>query len=325
MVRNVERYLKDNIDNNITIKPWKSLNELPLFLKKAYTFYEMEILSKTCILLEVSDDMPGVEVLQKHINRIAEITNQPIVLYYKKMTQYRRKSLINNRIPFVIDDGQMYLPFLGIDLKQAPQFIEKSKGKFSASTQRAFLFFLYNKDLVINTTEFAERMGITLMTASRNLNDLYDASLMMYEVGGKTGRSKEYRRISDPLYFKNGSQYIKSPVKKVLYVTEVPEGTLDAGLLALAELSQLNPPGQLVKAMGMAQFNENKIVIIRNSDIVKDQKGVELQIWNYDPKQFSDSNQVDLLSLYASLRDEKDERIELALEKAMKGESWYTG
>ena len=80
------------------------------------------------------------------------------------------------------------------------------------------------------------------MTASRALNDLYDANLLIYEIGGKTGRSKEYRRISDPEYFEKGRRFIKSPVKKVVYVKSAPAGTLVAGLEALAELSMINPP-----------------------------------------------------------------------------------
>ena len=89
---------------------------------------------------------------------------------------------------------------------------------------------------------FAEKLGLTVMTASRALNDLYDANLLIYEIGGKTGRSKEYRRISDPEYFEKGRRFIKSPVKKVVYVKSAPAGTLVAGLEALAELSMINPP-----------------------------------------------------------------------------------
>ncbi|MCF8020028.1 MAG: plasmid pRiA4b ORF-3 family protein [Vallitaleaceae bacterium] len=48
-----------------------------------------------------------------------------IVLLYKDITRYRRKSLIENRIAFVIEDGQMYLPFLGLDLKKGKNMLKK--------------------------------------------------------------------------------------------------------------------------------------------------------------------------------------------------------
>lgn len=324
MVMTAEPYLKENIDNHVTIKPWRDKNKFPVLLRNIYNFYEMTILDTPCILLEVLDETPGVDVIQKHIKRIEELANQQIVLYYKEISRYRRKSLIENRIPFVIEDGQMFLPFLGLNLKKAPQYVESEVNTFSTSAQLAYLYFLYNKDVVVNATEFAEKMGYTVMTASRALNNLYNAKLIIYEIGGKTGRSKEYRRIPDPEYFEKGHVYIKSPVNKVVYVNRVPEGVLIAGLDALAGLSMMNPPGHPVRAISRGQLNKQEIEIIKNKDIVKDEKLVELEIWDYEPKQFTDKKHVDLMSLYASLKEEKDERIEQALEEVLQGETWYT-
>ena len=319
----IEPYLKENIDDYVTIKPLQDKNKFPVFLRNIYNFYEIRILDNLCILLEILDEAPGIDAIEKHIKGIEELTNQHIVLYYKEITRYRRKSLIENRIPFIIEDGQIFLPFLGLDLKKAPQYVDEEVSAFSTSAQLAFLYFLFNKDAVINTAEFAQKMGFTTMTASRALNDLYNAKLITYRIGGKTGRSKEYRRISDPEYFKKGRAYIKTPVKRVVYVKRAPEKTLIAGLDALAELSMMNPLGHQVRAISCDQLNEQDIKIIKNKDIVKDQKFVELEIWDYDPKLFTDKKHVDIMSLYASLKEEKDERIEQALEEVLRGETWY--
>lgn len=319
----IEPYLKENIDDHVTIKPLQDKNKFPVILRNNYNFYEIRILDNLCILLEILDEAPGVDAIEKHIKRIEELTNQHIVLYYKQITRYRRKSLIENRIPFIIEDGQIFLPFLGLHLKKAPQYVDEEVSTFSTSAQLAFLYFLFNKDAVINTAEFAQKMGFTTMTASRALNDLYNAKLITYRIGGKTGRSKEYRRISDPEYFKKGRAYIKTPVKRVVYVKRAPEKTLIAGLDALAELSMMNPLGHQVRAISCDQLNKQDIKIIKNKDIVKDQKFVELEIWDYDPKLFTDKKHVDIMSLYASLKEEKDERIEQALEEVLRGETWY--
>ncbi|MFA9424406.1 MAG: MarR family transcriptional regulator [Sedimentibacter sp.] len=324
MILTVEPYLKENIDEHVTIKLEKEKNKFPVFLRNIYNFYEMRILDIPCVLLEILDEAPGVDVIEKHIKRIEELTNQQIVLYYKAITWYRRKSLIENRISFIIEDGQVFLPFLGLDLKKTPQYVDKEVTTFSASAQLAFLYFLYNKDAVVNTTEFARKMGFTTMTASRALNELYDTKLVTYEIGGKTGRSKEYERISDPEYFEKGHVYMKTPVKRVVYVQKVPENALIGGLEALAELSMINPPGYMVRAISSKCLNKQDIQIIKNKDIVKDQKFVKLEIWEYDPKLFTEKKCVDLMSLYASLKEEKDERIEQALEEILRGEVWYT-
>lgn len=320
----VESYLKENIDDNVTIKPWKYKNKLPIFLRNIYSFYDMRILDINCTLVEILDESPSIDVIEKHIKRIKEITNHEIVLYYKETTRYRRKSLIKNCIPFIIEDGQMFLPFLGLDLKKAPEYIDKVVSSFSTSTQLAFLYFLYNKDSVVNTTELAEKLRFTTMTASRALNDLYDAKLVTYKVGGKTGRSKEYQRIPDPEYFKKGHVYLKTPVRQVVYVENVPENALISGLEALAILSMINPPQHSIRGISSRWLKDKDIKIIKNKDIIKDKKLVELEIWDYDPKLFTNKLHVDIMSLYASLKEEKDARIEQALEYVLRGETWYT-
>ncbi|MCE5196925.1 MAG: MarR family transcriptional regulator [Negativicutes bacterium] len=327
MTKVIEQYLRENIDDRVRISPWKDKEKFPIFLRNIYLFHEMTILDTSCVLLEIIEEAPGVDMIQKQIKRIEELSNQQPVLYYKEITAYRRRSLIENRIPFVIENGQMYLPFLGLDLSRTPQNRDGVKKilNFSTSVQVAYLFFLYHKDTVLNTLTFAEKMGITGMTASRILNDLHNVKLITYEIAGMTGRSKEYRRIPDPEYFEIGRSYIKSPVKKVVYVKRAPENTLVAGLEALAELSMMNPPGHLVRAISRKQFDKEELEIITNSDIIKDENLVELEIWDYNPKQFTESKYVDMLSLYASLKDDKDERVEQALDEVLRGEPWYTG
>ncbi|GEM_PF-3944963 len=42
---------------------------------------------------------------------------------------------------------------------------------------------------------------------------------------------------------------------------------------------------------------------------------MEIEIWKYDPELFAREGVVDPLSLYMSLKDTKDERVEMALEQ----------
>ena len=320
----VETYLKENIDEQLTIKPWLKKNNISISLREKYNFYEMTILDTPCILIEVMDEKPNVDQIEKHMKQIENLTNRQMVLFYKDITRYRRKSLIENRIAFVIEGGQMYLPFLGIDLKKVQEHVEEKVKAFTPPAQVAYLYFLYHKEAIMNTTEFAEKLGFNKMTASRALNDLYHANLITYEIGGKTGRSKEYKRIPDPDYFFRGRDYLKTPVRKTIYTKTKPMGALKSGLDALAGLSMINPPVHSIMAMERNKLNKQQVEIVKNIDLIKDKELVELELWDYNPRLFSDKHHVDLLSLYASLKEETDERIQQALEEALRGETWYT-
>lgn len=324
MVMTIEHYLKENVDNQVTIKYWIKNNKFPIYLRDRYNFYDMTILGTKCVLVETVDEIANIDQLKKHIKQIKDIADRENVLFFKDISRYRRKSLIESRVAFVIEDGQMYLPFLGLDLKKAQEDIQGEVKGFTTPAQVAYIFFLYNKEAVVNTTEFAAKIGFNKMTASRALNELYNANLITYETGGKTGRSKKYMRITDPGYFLKGRDYLKTPVRKTIYVKTKPVDALSAGLDALASLSMINSPGYSVSAIARNKLNEDQIGIIKNKDLVKDIQPVELQLWDYDPRLFSDKYHVDLLSLYASLKEETDERIEQALEKVLRDEPWYT-
>lgn len=324
MLLAIEPYLKNNIDDQIKIKKWKDAHKIPIFLRSIYNFHTMKILGIDCILLEIIGQAPSIDLIKKHINRIEKITDKQIVLYYKAITRYRKKSLIEENISFVIEDGQMFLPFLGLHLKNKDSYEEKEIKTFTPSAQITYLYFLYKKEMIVNATEFSKIFGWNLMTASRALNELYNAKLLTYVVGGQTGRSKEYRRIADPDYFKKGSVFLSSPIKKIVYVKKPPKESYIAGLEALSKLSMINPPNCKVRAINDGYLNDKDLEIIKNTDIIKDENLVELQVWSYDPKLFIKNNIVDIASLYLTLKEENDERIEQALEEALRDQTWYT-
>lgn len=319
----IEHYLRHNIDSNLVLKPWPDTNQIPIFLRETYHFFWLNMLETECILLKVIDDTPDIAEIQKHTRQINRLTNLPIGLMYQNISRYRRKTLIANRIPFVIEDGQMYLPFLGLDLQKAPEDLPEHAGRFSTPAQMAFLYFLYHPDSIINTTEFAGLMNFNLMTASRALNELYRANLLTYKIGGKTGRSKNYHRISDPDFFLLGRTYLKSPISTIVYSKTKPTAALLSGLEALADLSHLNPPDHPTLAINKKLLDQEKIVIINNRELIRDEKLVKLELWDFDPRLFSEKQHVDLASLYASLKDQTDERIASALDEVLKGEPWY--
>lgn len=321
----LEEYLQNNIATNIKISRWKYNNKFPIFLNEIYKFYFTEILGRDCLLLEIQDEAMGITVLNKHIKLIKSIMDDEVIFVYKTISRFRRKSLIEQRIPFVVEDKQMFLPFLGLDLKELKDKHKEEIRTFSDSTQLTFLYFLYNKELKINGTELAETLNVTAMTASRVLNELHNLGLIAYEIGGKTGRSKEYRRIGDPEYYNEGSKYLKNPVKDTVCVEKIKENYPVAGLEALSMISMVNPPDRKVRAIFKKDFDRIKDKIILDKARIMDEKIDELEVWCYDPVFLSKNNIVDLVSLSLSLGEINDERIEQALEQRMETEEWYMG
>lgn len=321
----IEEYLKENIDDEITIIPYLDINAFSMTLRENYNFYLMYILNRTFVLVEVAYNLPEMEQLQKQINQVHNITDKDVVLVLKEISIYRRKALIKNKISFVIENGQMYLPFIGLDLKKINYTTKEKKKIFSTPAQIAFQYFLINKDVEINTSDYAQTIDINIMTASRALNELYETNLIKYKIEGETGRSKVYRRIEDPMYFLKAREYLKNPIRKIVYTHTKPEGALIAGIDALSLRSMINPPDHRIVAIDIKRLSELKYYTENKNDYIYNVKPIEVQLWDYDPKMFThNNNHVNLISLYASLKDERDERIEQALNEVLRGETWYT-
>jgi DNA-binding transcriptional regulator GbsR (MarR family) len=322
LISAVKEYLKENIDDHVIISPWNK-KVLPIHLRETYDYHIVKLLDSEFLLLPVLYGNPGIEQVKKHQLTLREYSKLPIVILHKKISTYRRKAYLKNRIPFIVEGGQVYLPFMSLDISQTPKVIVQTSEKFSLLGQQAFLLFLYDVNLKMNATEFAEKFGVSNMSASRALNELNSARLLTYSIGGQTGRSKIYSRLPDDDYFIMGQNYLESPVKRTIYVTKAPTSAFIAGTEALSKLTSINPQKSPVRAIYYK--DAGSLDVITNQDRIKEEKPVELQLWKYNPKTFSASEYVDLASLFLSLQGENDERVSQALEGLMREQTWYTG
>ena len=118
--------------------------------------------------------------------------------------------------------------------------------------------------------------------------------------------------------------YLNTPVKKRLYVAssmQTGSGSL-AGQSALARYSMLAEPKVPVFAFSGDEWK----VRIQHDQIVAltlpEPGAFEIELWKYAPALFGQEGRVDRLSLYLSLRDSADERIQSALDALWGGMEW---
>lgn len=168
----------------------------------------------------------------------------------------------------------------------------------------------------------ATALGYSAMTMTRAFDELTAASLGQIST---SGRRRQFRLGASPRSFWSATlPLLCSPVKKRIY-TRGPVAAISgprAGLLALSDTTMLMAPERDTLAMSGHEWrtlrNQRDLVEAPEQDL----DAVEIEIWSYSPAQLADNGRVDPLSLYLSLRNSGDERVEAALEELMGQIEW---
>ena len=236
---------------------------------------------------------------------------------------YNRKRLVEQRVPFMVPGNQMYLPMLGIDFREHFKRLRTIPVVFSPSTQALVIHcLLRGTGEEMTPAQMSQRLGCSPMTMTRAFDELEAAAL------GKIWRQGRERRLcfGEPKreVWAKIQRFLRSPVAKRLYIRQprpLPEG-LRAGLAALAQYSMLAAPAYPVIALPGPEWTAMKQRYDVTAIPAQDPDVLEVEVWSYDPGPLADQGAVDPLSLYLSLKDNKDERVEAALEGMLGSLKW---
>jgi len=313
------RYLKETLDVTVSPKAWEGVDGLPFYLRDFYSFFWVNILETPCLLLlDRGETAQTPANVRKHLKQVQERWQGEVIYVRQTVNAYNRKRLIEQRAPFVVPGNQMYLPTLGIDLREHFRNLRVSGNhRLSPSTQAVLLHALLNRTgQMLTLSELAIRLGYKAMTITRAFNELEAFGLGE----APTGRERRlFFKDSPKALWEKAHEFMRSPVRKRIWIhrgyVNQPPGP-QAGLTALAHYSMLAAPDQPVYAVRAWNALQQREVP------AGDPEAFELEIWSYAPDLFAKADVVDPLSLYLSLRENADERVQAALAKMMEKISW---
>lgn len=299
---------------SIKYEPWDNKSILPLYIVSNYQFYTAYIENMRCIVIQPIEELPTLPSLKKQIQKIRVIDDVPIVLYSKTISFYRRKSLLENHIPFMTDK-QVFLPFIGTLLVDE-KGIEKTKDKFVYSTQLLFLAYMYNHEKKVYVSDLSKNLPFSAMTLSRAVKQLEMTDLFLVYKNGvnKVIESKySYKELFECI-----QHHLLTPVRQVGYMDQslITNHMVLAGETALSEMSMLNPSRLRTYAVYEKDFDKTQLI----DELIDPDVQVKVEIWAYDPHLFTHTNIADTLSIVLSLKENKDERIEEVLEDILEKE-----
>ena len=296
-----------------TVYENEHLMSFPNFIGVRYDLRYVLLDGKKAVFVYPKTELEPVETLKKHLVRVQNDTNLPAVLVLEQITSRQKEYLIREKIPFVVDGKQIYLPFMAVYLQERCDAEKIQRKEILPSAQMLLLHFIYNGARELSTSQATKDLKLTATSISRASKQLEEMKLLKTR---KSGVQKILFSDHTPkMLFQYAEKKLVNPVKRTVYLPRkyVDSGLLESGYSALSEYSMLNAPS--VKCYAAEKISQWKTQ--QTNSLQDSHTQVAVEMWRYDPRRLSDKKMVDVLSLALSLREDTDERGEEAVEEML--------
>ena len=310
------------------------LRNFPLYISENYRAYSASLFNRDFLLVELKNEQAfSIAQIEKHLHMLRDSFNQSVVLLCNDISAITRKRLIEKGINFIVPGKQLYLPEFFIDLRERFQNARSVHKTVQLLPSAQFLLIYhiihrYEKWKIEEHSfkEIAAQTGYTAMAVTKAVENLKHHELI--EVSGAKEKMIRFNLERHELWNVAMQQnLLVNPVIRMVYVDERPKDFfLMSNASALPEYTDMNPSRQLYYAI-----EKNIFYGLLKSNSLKNLNEHEgkycLEIWKYDPGRLvaeipNDRAVVDPLSLYLSLKNSHDERIEMAMEQIIEKFIW---
>ena len=303
--------------------PKHETSNLPLFLRERYQFLRAALYGRQ-LYFAIEKTKPGELSVPKYASE-AELLKKrlsaDVILIFEQLPSYLRNRFVKQGVPFIVPGTQMFLPTLMIDLREHFSKADmRIPGKLSPTSQVVVLYHILKAPLPPEPlVRLAKRLGYSAMAMSKAQKELLAAKLCRVERAGRTIllrfelRGKDLWQKAEPL--------LATPVKRTYWVRwgQPRPRAVNAGVTALSQVSMLTDEQLPTCAMRdkdvVSALSKGKIVPCEG----REEAQARMEAWKYDPWLLAENGTADRCSLYLSLRNNADERIQKEIQFLIEG------
>lgn len=316
-ITNAALYMSGLFGDDILFRPMKKslVEQLPFAIANSFRFYTGTILGQD-VTLAVIDDGNAISPVQmrKTLSMIEKRCGGTVVLCPVNIASYNLQRLTAQRVNFVIPNKQVFMPSLLIDLKKQKSVDADLTEAIPATAQCLLLYHIEVSMLDgMDTKALAELLQVSYASINRALRWLKEKGLITLEgVRTKTLKATCCKRE----LWEKALPLLVSPTEKRLFTDQQLDGEMESGINALSEYTMIN--NEKGHCYAIAKGEDKKLSVATDKEFGTN----TIEIWRYNPRLLSQTGMVDRLSLYLSLKDSEDERIQIELDNLTRQIQW---
>lgn len=291
---------------------------LPISFEKRFQYVQMKFHKESFLLIK-EKRRGSLDSFVTQARIMGEKASMDVILVFSKLSDIEKKQLLQARVPFVDFKGNLFFPPLGLVLN-ANDDVATSK-ELTPSEQLTWIAFLLTKgQKVVDVDMLSQVTGLPNSTIYRCLRTFKTLDWL-----NKPNKLYTYTASKKELFLKSES-YLFNPIKKRLLLPNVDleniksdSRLLYGGTYALSYLTFLAESDENSSYV-ISQRQFNKLSLPLSQHVLE---GKVLEIWRYSPfvsefwndfKENQDRQFVDPISLYLTLKDDDDPRVEEEIE-----------
>ena len=315
IIDNTAAYIRFLTGEKVSLVPLdtKLKRDIPMFLLGAYELYEGVLMGKQICFAFVDKDADTTPAqYPKRAQALMQATSLLPVFVMANVASYNAQRLTRHRVNYIVPGKLFFLPALLMDLGN-----NKTDAPLPESIPAtAQLILLYHLEVALlhdrTGKEIAGIVGASPASVSRAIRWLVANG--MAEVEGGKSKNLRFARKGRALW-EYALNYLKNPVLKTVRTDATLQGLI-CGQNALAEYEMLVETSHEMVAIGPKEYRTIK----QDTDPLYGEN--EIQVWMYSPQNLTKVLWVDKLSLYLSMRDNADERVQKALDTMIGQMKW---
>lgn len=281
---------------------------LPLYLD-LYEIQPISLDGVKVLFITPRETLSNVKALKKHLEKMQSLSGCFVSLLLNDISETRKKSFLENHIPFVVINNQIYLPFMAIYLQEKNKTKIEAVSQLTPAAQLVFINFFKQNSEALAVASFAKKLQFSEMSTTRALRQLVATGLFEIKKGTITNSNLLVTKVKDKEeLFNKIEPYLINPVKNFFYIDKeelnnkelLPSGETYLSMFSMLGKEELDTWAFYGKATDFKTAT---------SELTDVSRQARIEIWKYNPKLVCLEETNDSISVYLSLKNSVDARI----------------